>query len=120
MTPTTDSVAALIGSKECLVTYRDGRTETVRVNALSVRDFKIYLDKLDDESGRIEMATGKPDKWADILTPSAHEDILAAVEEMNDPGFFAWLRRRVQRQERLAPGSSGELGKALLSASPRG
>lgn len=115
-----DSAVILAGGKEILALLTDGSTETVKVRCLAVREFPKWLEILDDEPARIEFVCSRDKGWADKLTQHTHEEIVAVMEELNDPGFFAWLRRRVVRQERLAPGSSGELGKALLSASPTG
>ena len=100
--------------------FRDGTTEVVNVRQLPVRLLPKYLATIDEEAERIELLTDKPSGWADKLTPASHLELLEAGEELNAEDFFAWLRRKVQRQERLAPGSSGELGKAVLSASPTG
>lgn len=110
----------LTGTKQVQVKLTDGTNEIVTVKALPIRKLGEYLAKQDDESGLIELACDKPEGWADKLTIESHEALVEAVEAMNHAPFFAWLRRKVRRAEQLAPGSTGEQGKAMLSASPNG
>lgn len=98
----------------------DGKQEIVFLRQLPVRILPQYLATIDDEAGRLELIADKPAGWADKLTVDSHVELLEVGEGLNSDSFSAWLRRRVQRQERLVPGSSGELGKQLLSASPTG
>jgi hypothetical protein len=115
-----DTFATIAGGKKAIVQFKDGMKTEVFVRQLPIRRLPEYLAKQDDEAGLIELACDKPEKWADDLTLESHEALVAAVEEMNSVPFFAWLRRKVRRAELLAPGSTGEQGKALLSASPDG
>lgn len=110
----------LIGGKQVIVNLTDGMKESVFVKQLPIRKLPEYLAKQDDEAGLIELATDKPAGWADKLTIDSHETLIEAVEAMNHVPFFAWLRRKVRRAEQLAPGSTGEQGKAMLSALPDG
>lgn len=116
----TDSMAVAAGRKDIAAYHRNGTVETITVRAVPVRNYDQILKFIDDEPGTIELVTEKPPGWSDTLMPHSHAEILRVSEELNGADFFAWLQRRVQRQERLAPGSSGELGKRLLSASPTG
>ncbi len=115
-----DSMTALLGGKKAVAKFRDGMNSEVTVRQLPVRLMPDYLRLIDDEPARLELVCALKPEEVDRLTPQSHDELVALVEEVNGEGFFAWLRRRVERQERLAPGSSGELGKALLSASPTG
>ncbi len=109
----------LLGGRTMVAAFNDGTSETVQVRQLPIRLLPQYLAAIDDEPKLVELLCDKPSGWSDNLRLDSHAAILAAGEEVNSESFFAWLRRRVSRQERLAPGSSGELGKALLaSASP--
>lgn len=117
---TSETMTILKGGTEHAAFLRNGTQEIVTVRLLAVREFDKWLQTVDDEPGRIELATGKEKGWADGLTPDSHRELLALAEKLNESDFFAWLRRRAERQERLLPGSSGELGKALMSASPTG
>jgi len=116
----TDSMATLMGGKQLVAYHLDGTQEIVDLKQLPVRLFPQYLATIDDEASRLEMILGKPAGWADTITSDSHVELLEAGEGLNSDSFSAWLRRRVQRQEQLVPGSSGELGKQLLSASPTG
>lgn len=115
-----NDLTILKGGQEHLARLRDGTRENVTVRLLAVREFDKWLATIDDEAGRIELVTGKDKGWADGLTPDSHRDLLALAERLNESDFFGWLRRRAERQERLLPGSSGELGRVLLSASLTG
>lgn len=106
----------LNGGSNLTAHYKDGTCETVKVRQLPIRLLPDYLKTVDDECARLELLCDKPAGWSDKLTQESHVDLLTAGEGLNNDSFFAWLRRRVQRQERLVPGSSGELGKHLLSA----
>ena len=108
----------LLGGRMMVAAYVDGTTETVKVRQLPIRLLPQYLAAIDDEPKLVELLCDKPAGWSDNLRLESHEAILAAGEELNSESFFAWLRRRVSRQERLVPGSSGELGRQLLSTSP--
>jgi hypothetical protein len=116
----TDSMATLMGGKQLVAYHLDGTQEIVDLKQLPVRLLPQYLATIDDEASRLEMILGKPAGWADTIKPDSHIELLEAGEGLNSDSFSAWLRRRVQRQEQLVPGSSGELGKQLLSASPTG
>lgn len=116
----TEKTIALHGGKTVVARFRDGMNRELKVRQLAVRELPDFLRLIDDEPGKIELCAGLTAAEVDNLTPESHEELHAAVEEVNSDAFFAWLRRRVQRQERLAPGSSGELGKALLSTPPTG
>ena len=116
----TDSMATLMGGKQLVACHLDGTQEIVDLKQLPVRLLPQYLATIDDEASRLEMILGKPAGWADTITSDSHVELLEAGEGLNSDSFSAWLRRRVQRQEQLVPGSSGELGKQLLSASPTG
>lgn len=108
----------LLGGRTIVAAYIDGTHEPVKVQQLRIRQLPEYLSAIDDEPKLVELLCGKPAGWSDNLRMESHEAILAAGEELNSESFFAWLRRRVSRQERLVPGSSGELGRQLLSTSP--
>jgi len=116
----TDSMDTITGGRDITARLTNGTIEAVRLRQLPVRLLPKYLETIDDEPARIELVADKPKGWADGLTLASHEELLAASEALNSDTFFAWLRRRVERQERLAPGSSGELGKHLLSGSKTG
>jgi len=116
----TDSMTILLGGTTLSARYSDGTSEPVTLRQLPIKSFKPYLETLDDEPKRLELIAGQSDGWANRLTVESHTELLAAGEALNESNFFAWLRRRVKRQETFAPGSSGELGKLMLSASPTG
>jgi hypothetical protein len=113
-----DKMATLLGFSEVAVTFTSGEQGTVKVRQLPVRHLAAYLLKIDDEAGAVELFTNQPEGWADTLTLASFEAVLAEGEKLNSDSFFAWLRRRVERQERIAPGTTGDAGKVLLSRLP--
>lgn len=100
--------------------YTDGTGGEVFLRQVPIRQLPTYLATMDDEPALLELVADKPKGWADGLTVESHTELIAASEALNSDTFFAWLTRRVKRQEKLAPGSSGELGKAILSGSKTG
>lgn len=120
MNAPTETIETLAGGKTVRAHLTNGTTEAVFVKQLPIRKLPDYLAKQDDEAGLIELACEKPAGWVDNLTVESHEALIEAVEAMNNVPFFAWLRRKVRRAERLAPGSTGEQGKAMLLALPDG
>jgi hypothetical protein len=113
-----DKMQTLLGYSEVPVTFATGETATVKIRQLPVRLLSAYLLKIDDEAGAVELFTNQPEGWADTLTLESFEAILKEGERLNSESFFAWLRRRVERQERIAPGTTGDAGKVLLSHLP--
>lgn len=116
----TDSIATLTGGRQMTARFANGTSEAVTLRQVPIRLMPAYLATMDDEPALLELVADKPKGWADGLTIESHEELIAASEALNSDTFFAWLRRRVRRQESLAPGSSGELGKAVLSGSKIG
>lgn len=113
-----NKITTLMGGSEMTAQKLDGTSETVKVRQLPVRLLQSYLLKLDDEAAAIELFCDKPEGWADTLTIESCAAIVTKGEELNSESFFAWLQRRVARQERLVPNSTGEVGKTVLSISP--
>lgn len=118
--PMTDSIVTIAGGRTITARFTDGTTAEVFLRQVPIRLLPKYLAALDDEPALLELVADKPAGWADNLTVESHVELVAASEALNSDTFFAWLTRRVKRQESLAPGSSGELGKALLSGSKIG
>lgn len=110
-------MATLLGGLEITVNKLDGTTEKVKVRQLPVRLLQAYLLKMDDEAASIELFCDKPEGWADGLTLESCTAVITEGERLNGETFFAWLQRRVARQERLVPNSTGEVGKTVLSHS---
>lgn len=116
----TDSIATITGGRTMQARFTNGTTEDVFLRQVPIRQMPTYLATMDDEPALLELVADKPKGWADGLTVESHAELITASEALNSDTFFAWLRRRVRRQESLAPGSSGELGKAVLSGSRTG
>jgi len=110
-------MATLLGGVDLTVKKLDGTTEAVKVRQLPVRLLQTYLLKLDDEAAAVELFCDKPEGWSDTLTIESFTAVVTEGERLNSETFFAWLQRRIARQERLVPNSTGEVGKTVLSHS---
>lgn len=89
---------------------------TVFVRQLKVGDFPRLLNLLDDECRSLELYCDKPKGWADTLTMSQHECLLATAERINADFFWPWVKRRVERAERVRPGLTEQLiGSSLAN-----
>jgi len=105
----------LIGGLDLEVGLLNGTTEKVRVRALPIRLLPSYFAVMDDEPAMVELFCERPAGWSDTLAPESFEKILVEGEALNADFFGRWLRRRMERQERLLPGL---LEKALAAVPP--
>lgn len=99
---------------------RDESQESVRVNAIKVKECEAYARTIEDECLRAEFVCGKPAGWADTLTRESVEAIIEADAEINLDFFSRWLRRKAELAERIQPGSTAKFFKAPESPSPTG
>ena len=88
-----------------------GGTEQVFVRQIPIRLMPQLLAALEDEPRMVELFCDRPEGWSDTLTPEAFEKIVAEGERLNADFFSRWLRRRLDRQERLLPGITEQLAK---------
>jgi hypothetical protein len=108
----------LFGGTMLQVTKTDGTYECVKVLQLPVRQFNALLTVQDDECKLVELYTGKPEGWADTLSVESFEAIITEGERVNADPFGRWFKRRLDRMERLVPGSTkAPLPSANLSQS---
>lgn len=88
-----------------------GGTEQVFVRQIPIRLMPQLLAALEDEPRMVELFCDRPEGWSDTLTPEAFEKVVAEGERLNADFFSRWLRRRLDRQERLLPGITEQLAK---------
>jgi len=88
-----------------------GGTEQVFVRQIPIRLMPQLLAALEDEPRMVELFCDRPEGWSETLTPEAFEKIVAEGERLNADFFSRWLRRRLDRQERLLPGITEQLAK---------
>jgi hypothetical protein len=93
------------GGNEIAVVFADGHRENVLVRMIPIRQFPTYLDLQMDEPAMVEFLCERPAGWADTLSYEGVERIVALGDVLNADFFGRWLRRRLERNNRL-------LGKA--------
>jgi hypothetical protein len=98
--------------------HLDGAIETVKVLQLSVRQYQQLRNSLDDELKVVELYCGKPEGWAETLTPASHSAIAEKGGELNNAFFGAWARRSLNLQELIMPGIVDRAIERANSASP--
>jgi hypothetical protein len=99
-----DKINTLLGGMDAVVTLLDGSSVTVRIRQLPVKLFPRLLEAQDDESKLVELLCDQAEGWADTLTVESFEQIVTLGEGLNSDFFSRWVRRRLERQERLIPG----------------
>jgi hypothetical protein len=114
--PASDSAttAMLFGGVTLTVETNHGTKESVRVRQVPVREFPKYLEVMEDECRFVEFLCEKPPGWSDSLTPESSEQIVLEGEKVNSDFFSRWVRRRLERQEKLMPGITAQ---AITAAS---
>jgi hypothetical protein len=88
-----------------------GGTEAVFVRQMPIRQMPQLLAALEDEPRMVELFCDRPEGWSDTLTPESFERLVAEGDRLNAVFFSRWLRRRLDRQERLLPGITEQLAK---------
>ena len=66
-----------------------------------------------DEMRLAQVYTGKDAQWVDALSPASQEAVVSEGDRINADFFGRWFRRRLERQERMLPGSTERLFAAL-------
>ena len=72
------------------------RTEEIRVRQIPIRDYDAGFKCFTDEVALVAFLAGQPREWAFTLLPESYEEILALGREVNERGFFASCRRRME------------------------
>ncbi len=91
----------LTGKKQITVTLEpvDGVAKEpfpVEVRQIPIRDYDQGFQCFNDEIALVAFLVGMPRTWALALTPESYEEILAVGTEVNQRGFFAFCRRRIE------------------------
>lgn len=103
-------------NKTIEVTKRDGTTETVEIRELTGRELNKWLEAVGDEGKLVELICGKPEGFADTLTLASYDEVISQGRELNEPYFYKWYQRMLERNERLSPGFSESLKRKAVSA----
>jgi len=116
------NMATLYGGSELTVTYRDGRTEVVKVRQLIIDDYPKLLKVLDDEPAQIDFVCDRPNGWSNTLALESFEAVLQEGDKLNEAFFTRWLQRRMNKQEKLLPGLGEKIQNQVvtsLSSAPK-
>ncbi len=75
----------LINATPVAVTYRDGKTETVTLSELSIRNLYQFIKHLggNDTPALVALCAGKPIEWVDTLTDESFDALVAASIKLN-------------------------------------
>jgi hypothetical protein len=79
------------------------------VRQIPLREMDALLAAQGDETKLALLYTGKPLEWFERLDLTAQEAIVTEGDRINADFFGRWFRRRLDRQERLMPGSRAKL-----------
>ena len=112
------STETLVGGMSFTATKIDATEEPVQIRQLPVRLLPQLLAALEDEPAMVELFCDKPKGWSDSLAPESFETIVTEGERINADFFSRWAQRRIQRVERLLPGSTAKLVSNLGLPSP--
>lgn len=137
--------AELMGGQEIAVNHRDGTNEPVRVRALPIAEFPELLKVIDDEIGQAQLDRqvqtkseawktanarnpkaeveaidaewmAAPAGWAASLTPESHETVISTAEALNADFFWRWMRRRMDKLEKIRPGLAEKMFAGVSAA----
>ena len=99
------------GGFEVEVRLIGGSCEKVFVRQLPIRLMPEHLARMENEPALVELFCDKPSGWSDTLTPESFEEVVIEGERLNADFFSRWLRRRLDRQERVLPGITEKLAE---------
>lgn len=102
---------------DIVVVFNDGQERLIRILQLPIRMMEALLVAQGDEPKLILLYTGQTEEWLDEVTPTSQEEIVKEGDRINADFFGRWFQRRLDRQEKLAPGSKARL-LSLFSPPP--
>jgi len=102
---TVSKTETLFGGTELVVSLKDGTSEIVKVIQLPVSKFIDFAKVIDDECEMVSLVCNKKKEWCDSLQIEAFELLVAECERINMDFFGRWLQRRINRQQRILPGT---------------
>jgi len=91
------------------VTLLDGTPDSVRLRQLAIGDCEKLLLASGDEIALACLYTGKDRAWFEGLDALSQERVVVEGDRINLDFFGRWFQRRLERQERLMPGSTEKL-----------
>lgn len=88
-----------------VITYRDGRTETLKLGELSIRNLYRWIEHFakNDVPALVALCAGKPVEWVDSLTDDSFGDLSKLAFELNFPRATALSSKDVTVAALLKP-----------------
>lgn len=83
----------LTGGADLLVTYQDGKTETVHCRIRKVSEIQKGLSLIGDEEAMTAWLFDKPKEWSDTLTMHSFNEAVELSNRVNADFFVALIRR---------------------------
>jgi hypothetical protein len=120
----------LLNATPVTVTYRDGRTETIALGELSIRQLCLFTKHLggNDTPALVALCAGRPVEWIDTLTDASFDALLATAIKLNfqratnraktDPVALSQLAPLLLEIDRLIPQLTATLGQSGSGSSP--
>lgn len=122
MTTPESQTVTLFGGRSVSVIKADGTTETLTVRQLPLRDYEAAFKLSDDEQCLVALICGKDKSWLygatpeAAITPESYEELLAAAQEVNAKGFFAYAERRQTTMAKRLNSLGADVVKAAAAA----
>jgi len=102
---TVSKTEILFGGVDFSISLKNGELETVRVNQLPVSKFIDFAKVIDDELDMVALVCNKKKEWCDTIDYESFELLVVECERVNMDFFGRWLQRRINRQQRILPGT---------------
>lgn len=87
----------LNGGRVVTVVKADGSKEDITVRQLPLKDYSAAFAAFDNEMELVSVICAKDKNWVFTLAPDSYEELLLAVQAVNDKGFFAYAARQNER-----------------------
>lgn len=108
--------AILNDGEELTVTHVDGRTETVKVRKVPIREMRLLGEAWGKEDKEVAVYTGKTDDWVKTLTDESFEAVVERGKELNFLSFKRWFKRQERTLEALGQTTDTVIRTAVKSA----
>jgi hypothetical protein len=104
----------LLGGRKLTITFNDKTTREVTVRQIQVREYVTLFPKLDHEIALVAAVCGIPANEIGAVDPTSYELLYAAVQEVNEKGFFVWSARQLARAQNQMAGMPPEMVKQIM------
>lgn len=95
----------LVNQIPVAVTYRDGRTETLAIETLTIRKRYLFIRHLggNDTPALVALCAGKPVEWIDTLTDASYMALVAECIRQNFTGAMELVKNDPVALHQLGP-----------------